>query len=344
MAKPRIFVSSTYYDLRHIRNSLEAFIETLGFEAVLFESGDIPFHHDIPLDESCYAEIQTCHILVLIVGAGTEALRQANSHSLPKKKTRPARPTIPLQSGNMRLRARRTLIFIFEKNVLAEHRNDAEEANRDNSSIHYAHVDNIGIFQLLDDILVQTRNNYIKDFEKFDDIAAWLRDQWAGLFADFLTKKSWGKKVTRILSGQIGQLGQVAAVLKEYTESIMRKIEPKNFRRIISAQEKKLEAGKARRLWAESMIQFLRRRYKLKKTPAAIYTAFAKSKSIENFLERLGLTTDEIKAFMEAHSTHALRDYRKLRHTYIFGEDEPESDQPPNDDDVDLEGVDLDGP
>ncbi|HAV1364053.1 DUF4062 domain-containing protein [Vibrio parahaemolyticus] len=36
MAKPRIFVSSTYYDLKHIRNSLEAFIDSFGYESVLY--------------------------------------------------------------------------------------------------------------------------------------------------------------------------------------------------------------------------------------------------------------------------------------------------------------------
>ena len=68
MAKPRVFVSSTYYDLRHVRQGIESFIEGLGFEAVLFESGDIPFSHEQPLDESCYQEISKCHILVLIIG------------------------------------------------------------------------------------------------------------------------------------------------------------------------------------------------------------------------------------------------------------------------------------
>ncbi len=43
MARPKVFVSSTYYGLRHIRNSLETFIENMGYEGVLFESGDIPF-------------------------------------------------------------------------------------------------------------------------------------------------------------------------------------------------------------------------------------------------------------------------------------------------------------
>lgn len=68
MAKPRIFVSSTYYDLKHIRNYLENFIESLGYEAVLFESGDITFHHDSPIVDSCYEEVDKCHMLVLIIG------------------------------------------------------------------------------------------------------------------------------------------------------------------------------------------------------------------------------------------------------------------------------------
>lgn len=41
MARPKVFVSSTYYDLKHIRASMEVFIESLGFDAILFEKGDI---------------------------------------------------------------------------------------------------------------------------------------------------------------------------------------------------------------------------------------------------------------------------------------------------------------
>ena len=42
MAKPRIFVSSTYYDLKHIRASLSLFIDSLGYESILFEKGQLP--------------------------------------------------------------------------------------------------------------------------------------------------------------------------------------------------------------------------------------------------------------------------------------------------------------
>ncbi|MBW2570128.1 MAG: DUF4062 domain-containing protein [Deltaproteobacteria bacterium] len=51
MAKPRIFVSSTYYDLKHIRAPLEIFIESLGYESILSEKGDIAYSPEQPLDE-----------------------------------------------------------------------------------------------------------------------------------------------------------------------------------------------------------------------------------------------------------------------------------------------------
>lgn len=63
MAKPRIFVSSTFYDLKHIRSSVDNFIETLGYESILSEKGDIAYSFELPLDESCYREIENVDIL-----------------------------------------------------------------------------------------------------------------------------------------------------------------------------------------------------------------------------------------------------------------------------------------
>lgn len=68
MAKPRIFISSTYYDLKHLRSSLENFIESLGFEPVLSEKGDIAYVPDMPIDESCYREARSADVFVLIIG------------------------------------------------------------------------------------------------------------------------------------------------------------------------------------------------------------------------------------------------------------------------------------
>ena len=41
MAKPRIFISSTFYDLRQVREDLERTIRELGYEPVRNETGSI---------------------------------------------------------------------------------------------------------------------------------------------------------------------------------------------------------------------------------------------------------------------------------------------------------------
>jgi hypothetical protein len=76
MAKPRIFVSSTFYDLKYIRGTLEQFILQMGYEPALFEKGDITFPHDRSIEESCIQEVGLCDILILIVGGRYGSLSQ----------------------------------------------------------------------------------------------------------------------------------------------------------------------------------------------------------------------------------------------------------------------------
>lgn len=66
--KPRIFISSTYYDLKYIRNNIERFIIQYGFEPVLFESGNVYFQPNKDLDMSCYNEVKQCHMMILLIG------------------------------------------------------------------------------------------------------------------------------------------------------------------------------------------------------------------------------------------------------------------------------------
>ena len=68
MAKPRVFVSSTYYDLKYVRERLERLISSYCFEPILFESDDVFFNPNIKLDASCYKEVENCHMMLLIVG------------------------------------------------------------------------------------------------------------------------------------------------------------------------------------------------------------------------------------------------------------------------------------
>jgi hypothetical protein len=68
MASPRIFLSSTFYDLRQVRSDLEGFIRGLGYEAVAHERGDVPYGNDSALEDYCYKEVANCDILVSVIG------------------------------------------------------------------------------------------------------------------------------------------------------------------------------------------------------------------------------------------------------------------------------------
>jgi hypothetical protein len=43
MAKPIVFISSTFYDLKHVRADLDLFLDQLGYEPIRNEEGDIPY-------------------------------------------------------------------------------------------------------------------------------------------------------------------------------------------------------------------------------------------------------------------------------------------------------------
>jgi hypothetical protein len=239
MAKPRVFISSTYFDLKHIRKNLEFFVSQLGYEPVLFESGDIPFENDLPLDISCYNEIPNCHIQILIIGGryGASASQEPENieeipsdaqyhfyNSITKKEYKTARDHgIP--------------VFIFvQKGVLAEF--DTYKKNRANESIVYAHVDNINIFRLIEEIYGERVGNFVKEFDSFDDIQSWLRDQWAGLFANYLSQKNNDYQLNT-LTAQVNQLSQLVSSLAEYSEAIIREIKPANFEKLIEEQKTK---------------------------------------------------------------------------------------------------------
>lgn len=66
--KPRVFVSSTFYDLKYVREDLASFIRNHDFEPIMFEDGDIGYDTNKALDESCYEAMHTADMAVLIIG------------------------------------------------------------------------------------------------------------------------------------------------------------------------------------------------------------------------------------------------------------------------------------
>lgn len=321
MARPRVFVSSTYYDLKHIRSSLEAFISDLGYEPILFENGDFPFHHDKPLDQSCYDAVEHAHIFVLLIGGryGSSASGQAK---LPTKANQPSASEIEAQykyynsitvEEYRRARMQDLPIYIFlEKGVAAEYQTYKE--NRE-IKIKWAHVDNVGVFHLLDEIFAEARNNLVKEFDTFSNISSWLRDQWAGLMADFLSKKKTNNVLTD-LTTQVETLNQVIDALKSYSEAIVKKVEtdPSKSADLIKQVEKKLATEI---VLTNPFIKFLGRNKEDSLDAVGriddLIEAAIHSGSVEELLLRLNFAPEMIDHLVQNVSVPASRDLAIMR-------------------------------
>ena len=221
-------------------------------------------------------------------------------------------------------------IFIFvDRNVRAEY--ETFKSNRQNSSIRYAHVDSVNIFRLLDDILSQKRNNYVKEFDKFEDITSWLREQWAGIFADMLARKR-DDVTLKDMSARILELNQVTNSLKEYTQSILKQVDP-NSQPIIEREEHKERSAKILRLKDEALIRYILENSSANGRnirPSAVYMALEQAKTLDDFVERLNFPEAFEHGLLGSLRETADLDFGKLRQRY-FDVDIIEPDQDLND-------------
>lgn len=185
MAKPRIFISSTFYDLRQIRSDIDLFIEGLGYEPIRNEEGDIPYGKEDALEEYCYKEIKSVDILISIIGGrfGSESKRENSSISQTELKTA--------------IKENKQIYVFVEKNVLSEY--ETYLLNKENS-INYKFVDNVKIYQFIEEIKNLKVNNNIKGFETASDITRYLKEQFAGLFQRFLEEQTKIKEVSLIMN------------------------------------------------------------------------------------------------------------------------------------------------
>ena len=197
MARPRIFISSTFYDLKQVRSDIERSIRELGYEPVRHETGAVPYSKDERLESGAYREIDLSDVIVFIMGGrfGSES-EEEPGYSISQVELKRA-----LDSG--------IPVFIFvEGSVLNEY--DTYKLNKDSAKIQYSSVNNIKVFQFLEELYSLPRNNPITQFEVAGDITNFLKEQFAGLFHRFLQEQKRLKEV-RVLD----EMNSVAKTLKE---------------------------------------------------------------------------------------------------------------------------------
>lgn len=192
MAKPRVFISSTFYDLRQIRADIDQFLRGLGYDAIRNEEGSIPYGKDERLEEYCIQEVRHSDILISIIGGrfGSESKDEASIEKYIQKSSisqRELRTAIDNQ--------KQVYIFI-DKNVSAEYQTYL--LNKGNFNVNYKFVDDQRIYSFIEEIKNLGINNNIKDFETSEDITSYLREQFAGLFQRFIDDQRRVKEINLI--------------------------------------------------------------------------------------------------------------------------------------------------
>lgn len=183
MAKPRVFISSTFYDFKQIRSDLDNFITGLGYEPIRNEEGDIPYGKDEALEEYCYKEIKAVDVLVSVIGGryGSESKKKNTSISQMELKTA--------------IKENKQVYIFIENAVLSEY--ETYLLNKD-SEVKYRFVDDVRVYQFIEDIKGMKLNNNIKGFDTALDITWYLKEQFAGLFQRFLEEQTRIKEVSII--------------------------------------------------------------------------------------------------------------------------------------------------
>lgn len=171
MSKPRVFISSTFYDLRLVRLELDKFLRTLGYEPVRNETGDIPYGKTEALENYCYKEIGNVDILISIIGSRFGSPSEGDkARSISNVELKTA------------LKENKHVFIFIEKNVFIEY--ETYLLNKD-KEIEYKYVDNTNIYKFIEEIKSLPNNNNIKEFETADDITSYLREQFAGLMKQY---------------------------------------------------------------------------------------------------------------------------------------------------------------
>ncbi len=215
MAYPRVFISSTCYDLKEIRDTLFEFIDGINYIPVLSDKGDVFYHPDIHTHDSCVHEIETCQLFILIIGG-----RFGGSY-----KADPAKSIVNAEY-EAAIKLDLPIITFITRDVYEDHRVYVRNRkdNPDNfQDIIYPSIENqkhsIRIFEFIDLVRKADYNNAVFPFDFGREIRKNLKQQWAGMFFDFLRTRKQEKQIK-----QTNNLLKDLSLISEKTEEILGKV------------------------------------------------------------------------------------------------------------------------
>ncbi|KAA5536226.1 DUF4062 domain-containing protein [Taibaiella lutea] len=163
MAQPKVFVSSTCYDLSQVRADLNDFISQIGYLPVLSEYSSFPIDPDNDTLENCLQNVQSCDIFILILGGRYGYITDSGKSITNTEYLYAKQNGIPVY------------VFIYKPliNILPVWK-DNKNGNFNNV------VDSVKVFEFLEEIR-EKNLKWCFEFEKAQDIVHTLRIQLSHL-------------------------------------------------------------------------------------------------------------------------------------------------------------------
>lgn len=183
MGTPSAFISSTYLDLRDIRDMVGDYLTRRGFNVVMFERGGVFYDSNLPLDRSCYTEAASTHLFILLVGGryGSPASDGGQRGKTYASVTRRELETA-IEHGVPILVFVRTEVDVELRTYLANPKGLREK-------VAYTSVDDTQVFRLLEQIYQLRKNNPVFKYNNGSDIVSDLDSQLAGLIRTALDER-----------------------------------------------------------------------------------------------------------------------------------------------------------
>lgn len=240
MAAPKIFVSSTCYDLQEIRINLRKFIEDFGYEPIMSDFGDIFYDFDKHVQDSCIEAIRNSDMYILIIGDYYGSLYHEQTMSKTK-----IPDSVTLKEFKRALEIKKPkIIFIndyvqhdyqsyrkylekyynnyfYNNNVDEKDISDVKSKLKEEVDKNYPFAANSYryIFHFIDQIYELSIGNAFITFKNSQEIKDNLKKQWAGFLQENLKNRS-----TNILDGNINilsdKIDRIEEIIRDSFSSI----------------------------------------------------------------------------------------------------------------------------
>ena len=176
MAAPRVFISSTFYDLKQVRNNIGDFITSLGYEPVMHEKSGVAYTQTTPLENDCYHELASCDIVVCIIGNHFGSKSLENDLSITMNEIQTA------------IKHKKKVYIFIANDVYTE--NEIYLVNKDSGAFKCKYVDDIRIHEFIAGLKESVKSHFVAPFETTDKIIDTLRAQFAGLLQNLLQREA----------------------------------------------------------------------------------------------------------------------------------------------------------